>query len=202
MRDAIRGSTALPNAMRLVVGVWAAHDYERRMKAMGIRPARATLFRAGVVKANMPEALGEPKTLMRDAVGLLQDVTAMDQQSRGARPDQRAWLIWAVTQAREQRAPFAKTGANGIFARRAQLPPMFHQMTRAEFETVCDDLLTTGGLVMRAPENSGKNHNYLDGADYAETTLWLDTKAALSLKWQEYFYDAGWDEIRRKVGSE
>ena len=201
MRDAIRGSTALPNAMRLVVGVWAAHDYERRMKAMGLRPQRQSLFKAGVVKANMPEAMRDPLTLMRDAAGLLQDVTAMDRSSRGPSAEAKCWLIWAITKAREAGAPFTRTASNGIYARRAQLPPMFHNLTRdGELMPMVDELLASRALILRPATNGGNGHTYLDAPEFLNATLHLQSDAGLDLKWRDHFYDQGWDEIRPKHG--
>ena len=201
MRDAIRGSTALPNAMRLVIGVWAAHDYERRMKAMHLKPARATLFRAGVVKANMPEALREPKTLMRDKAGLLEDVSAQDTLSRGANREARTWLAWAVREAADVKAPFARSGQNGVFARRHQLPTLFHHMSRdGDVTTLIDAMLNEGELISKPLADGGKGHIYLDVPECIAIPRYMDVNHGLDLKWRNFYYDHGWDEIRNGSG--
>ena len=201
MREAIRGSTALPNAMRLVIGVWAAHDWEKRMAAMALRPVRGALFRAGVVKANMPEALKEPRTLLRDDAGLLQDVTSRDKKSRGADAEARAWMVWAVKRAADMRAPFARSGQNGVFARRTQLPPVFHSMSRdADFAPLLDGLMHQGQLILRPINNGGKGHVYLDVPEAIGIPRFMDTSEGLDLRWRDFFYDHGWDEIRDRSG--
>lgn len=197
MRDAIRGSTALPNAMRLVIGVWAAHDYERRMRTMGMTPQRATLFRAGVVKANMPEALREPKTLIRDKAGLLGDVTHLDILSRGPSSEAKAWLVWAVKQAADARAPFAKSGQNGVHARRHQLPRLFHNMGRDnDILPLVDDLLASGDLIAKPLAEGSKAHNYLDVPECLLVPRYMNVNQGLDLKLSNFYYDHGWDEIR------
>jgi hypothetical protein len=201
MREAIRGSTALPNAMRLVVGVWAAHDWEKRMSAMALRPVRGALFRAGVVKANMPEALREPRTLLRDDAGLLQDVTSRDRKSRGADAEAQAWMVWAIKRAADMRAPFARSGQNGVFSRRHQLPPVFHSMARdAELAPLLDGLLHHGQIILRPIDNGGKGHVYLDVPEAIGMPRFMDTSEGLDLKWRDFFYDHGWDEIRDRSG--
>lgn len=201
MREAIRGSTALPNAMRLVIGVWAAHDYEKRMAAMALKPQRGVLFRGGVVKANMPEALREPRTLLRDDAGLLQDVTSRDKKSRGADAEAQAWMVWAIKRAADARAPFARSGQNGVFARRMQLPPIFHNMSRdADFAPLLDGLLQHQQIILRPINNGGKGHVYLDVPEAMSTPRFMDTSEGLDLRWRDFFYDHGWDEIRNRSG--
>lgn len=203
MRDAIRGSSALPNAMRLVIGVWAAHDYERRMKAMGMKAERATLFMGGVVKANMPEALRYPKTLMRDKSGLLTDVTAMDRSARGATAEHEAWIVWAVQRAADERSPFARTGANGLHARRHQLPSIFHNLTRdGDITPLIDKLLSAGRIISMVPANAGKAHSYLDVPLSPQVPRYLNVGAVLDLKCSEFYYDHGYDEIRNASGED
>lgn len=203
MRDAIRGSTALPNAMRLVIGIWAAHNYERKMRQMGLPPARATLFYGGVVKANMPEALRDAKTLLRLPNGLLEDVTSRDVTSRGPNPEAVAWLVWAVKYAADARAPFSRSGANGPWGRRSQLPPMFHNMSRdSDFNPLIDWMLEHEFLSLTTVANGGNNHSYLDTpADKGVTRTIVKTQA-LTIPWKDHFYDHGWDQISRVGGDD
>lgn len=197
MREAIRGSTALPNAMRLVIGVWAAHNYERKMRQMGMAPERARLFYGGVIKANMPDALREQLTLLRSKEGLLEDITSRDVSSRGPNPELVAWLEWAVKRAADLRAPFSQTGGNCLHARRSQLPPMFHQLSRdSDFKPLTQWMLEQGILSLKAVANAGNTHTYLDVPECKDITRTIIKGAALDLDWKNHYYDHGWDEIR------
>src|SRR3546814_15442490 len=92
MKEAIRGSTALPAAVRMVLGFWHATDYARRMRGMALEPRRGMVYRMGVVKANNNEAMQMVKTLLRDRSGLLVDVTMTDVLRNGPGREHEAWL--------------------------------------------------------------------------------------------------------------
>ena len=171
------------------------------MASMSLKPQRGVLFRGGVVKANMPEALREPRTLLRDDAGLLQDVTSRDKKSRGADAEAQAWMVWAIKRAADARAPFARSGQNGVFARRMQLPPIFHNMSRdADFAPLLDGLLQHQQIILRPINNGGKGHVYLDVPEAMSTPRFMDTSEGLDLRWRDFFYDHGWDEIRNRSG--
>src|SRR5262249_18358355 len=78
MRNAIRGSTALPSAFRVVFGIWEDPDYEKRMPLMGLAVERGRIWMAAILKANNPEVFKGVKTLVRNHVGLLEDKTHED----------------------------------------------------------------------------------------------------------------------------
>src|SRR3546814_16904539 len=89
----------------------------------------------GVVKANNNEAMQMVKTLLRDRSGLLVDVTMTDVLRNGPGREHEAWLALAVQQAAVGRAAFSKTNANGLYARRAQLPPILQSLGDQEMQT-------------------------------------------------------------------
>src|SRR3546814_19647300 len=45
MKEAIRGSTALPAAVRMVLGFWHATDYARRLRVLALEPRRGMVSR-------------------------------------------------------------------------------------------------------------------------------------------------------------
>src|SRR3546814_10961810 len=69
MKEAIRGSTALPAAGRMVLGFWHAPDYARRMRGMALEPRRGMVYRVGGVQANKNEAVQKGETLLRPRPG-------------------------------------------------------------------------------------------------------------------------------------
>src|SRR3546814_20516906 len=120
MKEAIRGSTALPAAVRMVLGFWHATDYARRMRGMALEPRRGMVYRMGVVKANNNEAMQMVKTLLRDRSGLLVDVTMTDVLRNGPGREHEAWLALAALQATSGRAAFRQTTAHALSAPTAQ----------------------------------------------------------------------------------
>lgn len=197
MREAIRGSTALPNAMRLVIGFWPVADYMRRMKAMGMTPARNMLFRGGVLKANMPEAMQESRLLLKQKNGLLQDVTHRDLAGSSVNYVNEKWLVWAIKRAADMGAPFAKSGQNSVYSRRASLPASFHNLSRElEIGAMIDRLLSSGEIIQRALNNAGRSHNFLDHKECENVQRVMKPGIALNLEHERFFYDGGYDEIR------
>ena len=158
------------------------------------------LFRGGVLKANMPEALRKPKTLLRLPNGLLEDVTPQDVSARGATSEHEAWLAWCIRLAADYQAPFSRTGDNSLYNRRAILPPVFHEMKRdTELNALIDRMLSIGALTLKQAVGAGKGHKYLDVAGRDQFKLALGPDRVLSaekLGWADHYYDHGWDEIR------
>lgn len=198
MRDAIRGSTALPNAMRVVIGLWPAHDYDRRMKAMGMKPERGQMFKLAIVKANVPEASRVVRTLLRDKAGLLVDATARDSVARGPTAEQEAWLVFAVEKAADKRALFAISGENGLFARRSQLPRELRNMARDELEAMARRMIAENEpqIELRPVMGAGKGHKYLDVPAGRHIGRAMDNTKGFAIDYSGYFYDHGYDAIR------
>jgi hypothetical protein len=198
MRDAIRGSTALPNAMRVVIGLWPAHDYDRRMKAMGLKPERGQMFRLAIVKANVPEASRTVQTLLRDKNGLLVDATQRDSVARGPTAEQEAWLVFAVQKAADMRALFAISGENGLFARRSQLPRELRNMARDEIEAMARRMIAENEplIELRPVMGTGKGHKYLDTPAGRHIGRAMDNTKGFRIDYSRFFYDHGYDAIR------
>lgn len=206
MRAAIRGSTALPNAMRLVIGFWHAHDYLKRMKNMQMEPKRGMLYMGAVLKANMPEAMQEPKTLLRQPSGLLEDVTMNERSSRGSKYELQEWLVWCIRQyADKHRIFFTTTGSNGVFEQRAMFHPKIAALTMRECKALVEDMVTQRRLVQRTVDGSGSS--LMNRLDLPEC-LHIDRFAAPRgkkielLTFDHLYFDEGYGQIRAKYGYE
>ncbi len=164
MAAAIRGSSALPAAVRMVIGIWEAtsNDMKRRMKALGRTPQKKTLYLAGICKANNPEAFTGVKTLLRNHVGLLEDVTSRDKFSEKGiyGPETQAWLAFSVKRAAEDGHPFRHTGAKGLFTRKDELPEYLASMQKKELSAL-GHICLENDLITRA-KYGPKGHYVLD----------------------------------------
>jgi hypothetical protein len=191
MREAIRGSGAVLNSNRCVLGIWHASDYSRRMKAMGHHPAAKHLYRMGVVKANNPQFSDQIKTLLRVDSGLLVDVSPADRVERVADHEVEQWLLLAVEVAAKNRAPFAHRHSNGLFARMAELPPPLHHLSRRRIEGVANDMVRRGLLMKCRPASQKGGHaGTLDvpGGIFAAGNGYVDQKA-WAFDWSGWYYD-------------
>lgn len=155
MFNAIRGSSALPAAFRAVLGMWHSHDYAKRMTAMGMEPKAKSLWRFGVLKANNPEMVEGIRFLLRNADGMLEDVSrrAIDALA-GQEQERQAWLTLAVRLAAEAGAPYVSGGkdsAGGIYQRRGELHPCLRDpgFGRTKLLAMVERLVSEGVLVVR-----------------------------------------------------
>tara|TARA_R110002073_G_scaffold114720_2_gene252056 strand:- start:506 stop:2839 length:2334 start_codon:yes stop_codon:yes gene_type:complete len=145
MSSAVRGSSALPAAVRMVIGVWEAPDWNRRLEAMHMKPVKNTMFLAGVCKANNPEALSGVKSLVRAESGNLIDCTESDPFRDGRKfgDESQAWLVFAIKSASEAGFPLRRSGAEGLYSRRHELPGHLKLMKQKEFtkfvQVIMDD---------------------------------------------------------------
>lgn len=162
MRAAIRGSTALPNAMRLVIGIFHAHDWQKQMKLMGLPPQRNKLYCAGVLKTNMPSFEGL-KYLLRSPSGILEDVSMRVASVRSNHNELRAWLEFCIGTFAELDMFFSPTSKdNGLFKQREKLHPMLAALPRKELEQLAGEMLQEGVLIQRSVQGMGTGHSWLD----------------------------------------
>lgn len=198
MLAAVRGSGALTNGMRMVLGVWPTHDYYRRMKAMAMEPKRGQMFSMATIKWNAADADLDTRTLLRGDSGLLADVTVKERASRGSHYEQEAWMEFCIGWYADNRVFFTRTGANGVYNQRAKLHPCLRVLGRADLEIMVDRLLQKKTLITRIVDNAGKTMDRLDLASKANVTRYVDTTKAVECDYAFYYYDHGWDEVREK----
>jgi hypothetical protein len=161
-REAIRGSTALVDGLRLAYAMWPADEAraKRVCKSLGIGYEANKVVLGGVVKAN-GAARRVMSTYARNEAGLLIDRTAGLGASAPAQGDLRAALVISVEAAAAAGAPFTKTGASGLFELRERLPEELRRMGKARLDALAADALERGEIV-RVAARGEKTAKWLD----------------------------------------
>ena len=152
LRNAIRGSTAIPSYFRINFGMFRASDWERRCKALDIKPHKDAVWRMGVVKANIMGLFDGEKTLIRTG-GALEDATDRDPFNRADIGERSAWIILVVGEAAKAGHPFGQGGKNaseGFYKRRQQLPADLARLGYQEIGRAVDAALASKGIVLCA----------------------------------------------------
>lgn len=146
-RDAIRGTTALVDGVRLALAIWPAPDSTAKeaRKVCGSIPSRS-VFEAAVVKSNAPADTGI-RTLLRGPDGLLRSITDKMRALEAKAPELKDVLAEAIAMAAEAGRPFTKMGNMGPFKRREELPKDLQNMGREKLETMVQDLLNEEKIV-------------------------------------------------------
>lgn len=160
-RDAIRGSTALVDGLRLAYALWPADEArgKRVCKSLGEEYATNRVVLGGVVKANGP-AKRIVSTLVRNSHGLLVDKTAALGATAPDQGDLRAALVVAVEAAAASGQPFTKTGSTGLYAMRERLPAELRGLSRHRIEGLAAGAIESGDIQLCLA--SGTTAKWLD----------------------------------------
>lgn len=160
-RDAIRGSTALVDGLRLAYAMWPADEArgKRVCKALGEEYVANRVVLGGVVKANGP-AKRIVSTLVRNPHGLLIDRTAALGANAPDQSDLRAALVIAVEAAAASGQPFTKTGSTGLYAMRERLPSDLRGLSRHRIEGIATAAIEGGDIQLCLA--SGTTAKWLD----------------------------------------
>ncbi|MET4687397.1 AAA family ATPase [Sinorhizobium fredii] len=161
-RDAIRGSTALVDGLRLAYAMWPADEAraKRTCKSLGIQYQPNRIVLGGVVKAN-GAARRIMSTYARSDSGLLVDKTSGLGTSAPAQDDLRTALVVAVEAAAAAGSPFTKTGASGLFEMRERLPEELRKIAKGRLDALASEALERGEIV-RAAAKGEKTARWLD----------------------------------------
>ncbi|MBB3523098.1 AAA family ATPase [Rhizobium sp. BK456] len=161
-REAIRGSTALVDGLRLAYAMWPADEAraKRTCKSLGIEYQPNRIVLGGVVKAN-GAARRILSTYARSDNGLLIDKTSGLGATAPAQDDLRAALVIAVEAAAAAGAPFTKTGASGLFEMRERLPDDLRRIAKGRLDALASEALERGEIV-RAAARGEKAAKWLD----------------------------------------
>lgn len=161
-RDAIRGSTALVDGLRLAYAMWPAEEAraKRVCKDLGTNFQPAKVVLGGVVKAN-GAARRVVSTYVRNDYGLLVDRTAGLGSAAPPQEDLRAALVIAVEAAASAGAPFTKTGASGLYDMRERLPDELRGLAKGKLDALASQALERGEIV-RAAARGEKIAKWLD----------------------------------------
>ena len=154
-RDAVRGTSALVDGVRLVYALWPASEERQReaFKTLDEKRVRNAVFQGAVVKANgtVDRTI---RTYLRAPTGLLIDVTERLDERRTAAAELSEALTTAITRAAENGHPFTHYGGTGIFRQRHRLPPALHDVGRRALEALVQDLLNESALVKGTADGS------------------------------------------------
>lgn len=161
-RDAIRGSTALVDGLRLAYAMWPADEAraKRICKDLGTTYTPNKVVLGGVVKAN-GAARRIMSTYLRSDSGLLIDRTSGLGSSAPAQDELRTALVVAIEAAADAGSPFTKTGASGLFEMRERLPAELRGLSRARLDALAAEALDKGEIV-RAAARGEKTQKWLD----------------------------------------
>src|SRR5262249_52436850 len=128
-RDAIRGSTALVDGVRVAYALWAADPKHQKhvWKTLGETEAPNAVYYGAVVKSNGP-ADRTLRTYLRAPTGLLVDVTAPLRDGGKPESELKKMLVACITVAAADGHPFTYSGEAGVHRNRQRLPAPFHNM--------------------------------------------------------------------------
>jgi hypothetical protein len=133
------------------------------LKALHLPYQRGAVVSGGVVKANGCANLKIVK-YVRDGRGLLCDRTADLRHTKGAAEDLLPSLAQAIAAAAAAGKPYTKTGINGVYDRRFELPEAFHTIGKHTLVGMVEALLATETIVQAMADNS-KSVKWLDVPD-------------------------------------
>jgi hypothetical protein len=164
-REAIRGTGGLVDGVRAVYALW--HPKEDQAKklceALGEPFERGRVVMGGVVKANGRANL-RVTTFLRDSRGLLMDRSDALIRARQTDVDLLPDLKAAIARAAAEGKPYTKTGGNGVYERRHELPEAFHAIGKHRLAEWVGTLLDREELVMAMVDGS-KLVKWLDVPD-------------------------------------
>lgn len=197
MKAAVRGSSAIMGSSRVVWGLWHAHNYWSLLSTIGEEARPDVCYKFAVIKANNPAMDNSTRTLMRQKTGLLVDVTAkvgkLDESNKLAKL---AWLAHAIGVAAEARRPFTKTGVNGLFERRSELPEELRRTPQKLFTVLTDQLANEKRIIRGKLANGGDGYLDVPGGPMNRKGggLYRDP-GSLDVDWSRWYYRSTTGEI-------
>lgn len=147
-REAIRGTSALVDGVRLAIAIWPAGSKTvKDVRAWRPVPSH-DVFCAAVVKANC-EADRSVRILVREQ-GLLRTLPQTEQPVMVSHAEALTMLEAAVRAAVDAGAPFSagERAGSGMYARRAQLPEPMNSFSRRYLRDLTEELVHSGRLVL------------------------------------------------------
>lgn len=161
-REAIRGTTAIVDGVRLAYGLWYGDEAKSKgiCKQLGIPFQSNGIAYGGVLKAN-----GSAKRILttyaRSEGGLLVDANARLGGNFVDQNDLRTALVVAIEAAAAQGLPFSKTGQAGLYENRERLPDDLQSIPKHRLERMAEEALDKGEIV-KATAKGEKTAKWLD----------------------------------------
>ena len=203
MLEAIRGSAALKDNVRVAIGIWHAPDWAEQLDLMGLPVVPKRLYKAAIVKSNDPMMEGE-RYLMRTPGGLLEECDRAVQNAQRTSDMRAAWLLFCITHYADQDFYFTLTGReSGLFKQISKLHECL-QMARAPLLGMAEKLLKGRNAPLMKVRVTGKGSEaqWLDvrGRHKGER-LWIEAEAEIKEPdWDAYEYDPAVGKIVPKEG--
>ncbi|MGQ9369598.1 AAA family ATPase [Azospirillum sp. ST 5-10] len=162
-RDAIRGTSALVDGVRMSYALWPAEESLARniLKGMDREFVRNAVHHGAVVKSNGP-ADRTVRTFVRDASGLLVDMTPLTKEDKVRVPMLLDLLYDAIVKAAANGHPFTHTGSAGLFQNRSRLPPDLRECSRHDLEDWCGLLLRNQRILKTRAKGQKGAPSWLD----------------------------------------
>lgn len=148
-REAIRGSGGLVDGVRCAYALWlpSADRAQDICKSLSHKLARNAVVMGGVVKANGRANLNVTVFVRDDISGILVDRTDDLAQQRPGQHHLFSLFIEAIAQAARDGKPYTKTGLNGVYERRFELPDGLNQLGKHRLVGVVEQLQSDGKLI-------------------------------------------------------
>ena len=164
-REAIRGTGGLVDGVRSVYALWNPKEMDAKTicRTLGESFERGRVVMGGVVKANGRANL-KVATFLRGTRGLLVDRSRELVRASHPDADVHPALKIAIARAAAEERPYTKTGGNGVYERRHELPEAFHTIGKHRLAEWVGALLDREELVMAMAEGS-KLVKWLDVPD-------------------------------------
>lgn len=168
-RNAIRGTAGLVDGVRSVYALWPTPepDGRRLAKELGVEWRPDSIVCGCVVKGNGQKLQGV-QTYLRDECGVLTDVTAHVHRETASKDEKLRILRDAIIHAAEYGMPYTKTGKNGVYERRNELPGPLQNIRKSEAADLVDAL-----LLQDHPNGKIKQHRVAKGG---QSIQWLDVE--------------------------
>ena len=147
-REAIRGTTALVDGVRMAYALWQTekNNAQRVCKKLDIQWEHGCVFSGAVVKTNGP-ADKSIKTYIRNPENGLLEV--VDEALRAMEPSKKEVLnlmVIEIAKAAQNGRPFTKAGSAGLWERREELSPELRGLGRDKTRAYIQDLLDDGEI--------------------------------------------------------
>jgi len=164
MLEAIRGSAAIKDNVRVAIGLWQAPDYREQMDLMGLPVQARKLYKVAVVKSNEPMLDGE-RYLMRQPSGILQECDAAVKGAQRTADMRSAWLLFCIDWYAERGLFFTATGReSGIYKQRNRFHECIAAMGKDPITALVEKLLqgNRSPLFKVAIQSRSKEVQWLD----------------------------------------
>jgi len=167
-RDAIRGTSALVDGVRLAYALWPASSEHQHAVYHSLKEPfdRNSVYQGAVVKSNSP-ADRTIRTYLRDKkTGLLVDITQKLKDFKMPSDEMEELLIKSIARSAISGHPFTHTGGAGLYKQHNRLPACFHNLGRNRLEAMAMKLMNARPpLIVKGKASGSKEDKWLDVPD-------------------------------------